>query len=528
MTRKITHMLLWLLLAGGMPGCKKEKLDPRDLADALSEELTDALDFDNGDVTAGPTPQEDPTGPQISAYTAPLLVGANVLQSDGTPIGWPYEEDFTVTLFGPPGLTNVIGAVAHVRQANKDDSAPQYIRIEPAPYDQGTGEITLTARVHRQDSSGQDISGNSFHIGLAMLVDDGGNDKVGNYLDWNLSTYPATGGDNRVSVCKCRSEFESGALKYTNVTFLGDCSTPPVLDEYNHATADISPCSLWNQYASGYNTNSDSTIQIAPDPSYEDTAAVKYAAGSRFYPTVTMVEAPEQIDACGLEIECPTDDIFCTTDSDCSLPDDLCCNNTCTNSRMDPDNCGSCGNACGAGAACRNGTCGGDPICGDPTVLAGWDFESGLTFAQPSVLESNVIADNFTSNTPPVEHRVGGGFSWVVEDGWVMDGTFFACTISAAPGYELHLSQMIFDQGIPGPAGPPTWRISYVQGGPEIDMSGSTIPLQPLQFTNEFVDLSHIVVDSTQPVEFHWFAENDDSPWGLDNVMIHGQVCQIP
>ncbi|MFC1654198.1 hypothetical protein ACFL2F_00185 [Myxococcota bacterium] len=528
MTRKTVPVLLCLVLAAGVPGCKQETFDPRDLADALSEEMTDALDFDNSDVMAGAPPEADPTGPQMSAYTAPLLVGASVLQPDGTPIGFPYEEIFTITLYGPTGLTTVKGAIAHVRQANKDDSAAQHIRIEPAVYDQLTGEMTLTARVHRQDSRGQDVSGNSFHVGLAMLVDDGGSDQVGNYLEWNLSTYPATGGDNKVPVCKCRSEFEGGALKYTNVAFLGECSTPPVLDEYNHANPDVSPCSLWNQYASGYNTNSDLIMQIMPDPSYQDTATVKYAAGTRFYPTSTMVEITEQIEACTLEIECPTDDVFCRNNSDCSLPDDLCCNNTCTNSRTDPDHCGDCGTVCGAGALCRNGSCGGDPVCGDPTVLAGWNFEDAMTGTQPFILEPNVIAQRFTSNTPPPEQRFGGGFAWLLEDGWMQEGTFFSCTIAAMPGYEIRFSMLTFDHSIPNVPAPPTWRLTHVHAGAEIQIGAGSILPQPLQFNTEIIDLPGTIIDSTEPIEFRWFAEGSDELWGLDNVMIHGEVCSIP
>ena len=525
----IRNTAIIILLALVATGCKQEKFDPRNLADALSEEFTDALDFDNGTVMAGDPPAADPTGPQTTAFTAPLAVGATLIQPDGTRVGYPYEVDFTVILYTPPSVDNVIGAIAYVRQANKDDLSPSYIRISPPTnWDGGTGELTLTARVHQVDGNGQDISGNSFHVDLALLVDDAGTEKVGNYVTWNLSTYPAEPGDNRVPVCKCRSEFEGGELKYTNVTFLGECSTPPVMDEYNHANVGASPCSLWNQYASGHNTNSDIIVQMTPDPSYADLATVNYATGTWFYPTQNLVEAPEQISACGLAIECPGDDFYCSADSDCSPPDDLCCNHACTNSLADPDNCGSCGNTCGAGTTCRNGTCGGQPVCGNPVVLAGWDFEGGLTALQPSILESNVIAPRFTSNTPPPENRVGGGFAWVIENGWVTDGTYLSCSLAAAPGYELHLSLMIFDHGIPDPTGPPTWRISYVHGGPEVDMTGGAIPLQPLQFENVNVDLGSLVVDSTTPVEFHWFAENDDSYWGLDNVMIHGQVCQVP
>lgn len=525
MIRNTTIIVLLALVAAG---CKQEKFDPRDLADALSEEFSDALDFDNGDVMAGETPAEDPTGPQMSAFTAPLLVGASVLQSDGTQVGFPYEEAFTVTLYTTPTVDNLIGAVAHVRQANKDDLAPQYIRISPPTnWDPGTGEMILTARVHRQDSSGQDISGNSFHIALALLVDDAGTEKAGNYVDWNLSTYPATGGDNQVPVCKCRSEFDGGALKYTNVTFIGECSTPQVLAEYDHANANVSPCSLWNQYTSGYNTNSDSVMQIMPDPSYEDIATISYAAGSRFYPTLSMVEVPDEVTACGLELECPGDDLYCSADSDCSPPDDLCCNNTCTNSRGDPDNCGSCGNACAAGTACINGSCGGGPICGDPVVLVGWDFEGGLPPTQPSILEPNVIADNFTSNTPPPEHRIGGGFAWLLEDGWQMEGTYLSCRITALPGYELRLTTLTFDHSVPNLPAPLTWNITHVLGLAETTITGGDILQEPLNFKSEVVDIGMYTVDSTQPTEFRWWADNNEL-WGLDNVMIHGQVCQIP
>jgi len=161
-------------------------------------------------------------------------------------------------------------------------------------------------------------------------------------------------------------------------------------------------------------------------------------------------------------------------------------------------------------------------------VLAGWDFEGGLTAMRPSILEPYVTAPNFTSNTPPPENRIGGGFSWVIENGWVTEGTYLSCSLAAAPGYELRLSMLSFDQGIPDPAGPPTWRISYVQGGPEIDLHGGGIPQQALVFENVVLDLGILVVDSTTPIEFHWFAENDDSYWGLDNVMIQGQVCLAP
>ena len=527
--KAIFSILLLLVLFATAPGCKESKLDPRDLADALSEELTDALEFDNGDVTAGPTPEADPSGAQISAFTAPMVAGKSIYQSDGTPVGFPYGETFIVTLYATSNLDNVVGAVAHIRQANKDDYAPGYIRIEPpTSWDPGTGEMTLTARVNQHDRDGVDVSGNSFHISLALLSDDGTGVKAGNYLDWNLSTYPPTGGDNRVPMCKCRSEFEGGQPKDTNVAFLGDCPAASLTGKHAHATADVSPCSLFNEYVSGYNTISDGVLQIMPDPSYQDTATLNYAAGSRFYPTPTMVETPDQIDICGLEIECPGDDLFCNNDGDCSPPDDICCNHTCTNSRTDPDHCGDCGTVCGAGALCAGGTCGGEPRCGDPTILAAWDFENTITGTQPSILAPNVTAPRFTSNTPPPEHRLGGGFAWVIEEGWLREGTFLSCTIMPAMGYEIQVSALRFEQAVPNAPGPGSWRATYVLGGPEVDIGAGAIPPQPLVFQPEAIDPLGLVVTYPDAIEFRWFAEGADELWGLDNVTFEGRVCTMP
>jgi hypothetical protein len=53
----------------------------------------------------------------------------------------------------------------------------------------------------------------------------------------------------------------------------------------------------------------------------------------------------------------------CSVSSDCSWWQDpdptlLCCAGQCTNTASDPENCGACGGACGAGQECRAGKCG--------------------------------------------------------------------------------------------------------------------------------------------------------------------------
>jgi hypothetical protein len=54
--------------------------------------------------------------------------------------------------------------------------------------------------------------------------------------------------------------------------------------------------------------------------------------------------------------QCPADTIPCG-DTCCSSPEDLCCNGVCTNVVFDRNNCGACGNRCGAGEDCCGQRC---------------------------------------------------------------------------------------------------------------------------------------------------------------------------
>ena len=72
---------------------------------------------------------------------------------------------------------------------------------------------------------------------------------------------------------------------------------------------------------------------------------------------------------------CPTNDscigAVCTPSTSCNggpvcTGGEQCCPSGCTNVNTDPDNCGSCGNACVPGGACAGGacqTCNGGPLC---------------------------------------------------------------------------------------------------------------------------------------------------------------------
>jgi len=69
---------------------------------------------------------------------------------------------------------------------------------------------------------------------------------------------------------------------------------------------------------------------------------------------------------CGEEQKCCDGKNCCDRDAQCcgngnccgSPPDFQCCNGACINTKLSPNHCGACGNACGDGQECINGRCG--------------------------------------------------------------------------------------------------------------------------------------------------------------------------
>jgi len=157
--------LLALLLALGFSGfsrCSPEQ-DEGDIARAMAERLSDALDFEDGHTEEGPPPEDhagDPAYPQIVDMEAPLELDLGEL--------------FTIRLFTDFADTSrIAGAIVHV------DLAEGHIVIV-APYSDVDGFLQLEGRL-REDPR---IQGRPFlvYIGLQDV-----NGAVGNYVEWRLN-----------------------------------------------------------------------------------------------------------------------------------------------------------------------------------------------------------------------------------------------------------------------------------------------------------------------------------------------------
>jgi len=187
------HLALLLALS---TGCDESNIDARSLAEALSEEFTDGIEFEDGTTEEGPPPEETADAPQIMGIDAPISIGPAELGYSGLQ---PYNTPFPITLQGDQDLEGpgVIGAVAHIRQANKDDASERYIRIEPVPPDIIGNDLTLQAQVNYR----RELAGNAFRVRLAFLLDDG---RRSAFFPWNLVTHARPGDSIRVPMCSCQ------------------------------------------------------------------------------------------------------------------------------------------------------------------------------------------------------------------------------------------------------------------------------------------------------------------------------------
>ena len=95
-------------------------------------------------------------------------------------------------------------------------------------------------------------------------------------------------------------------------------------------------------------------------------------------------------------------------------------------------------------------------------------------------------------------------------------------------GYEIRLENIEFDQGtLSRSVGPTMWNIRSSLDNFAADMLGPQATSQLPQLMPALVDLKSFPVQSAD-VKFHWHgfgATNANTEWGVDNVVIRGQVC---
>ncbi len=271
MRTRTPHLLAWpvVLLAGlAAAHCSSDQLSSREMAEALAEEFTDGVEFEDQSVQAGPPNQEVSPSPRLFGLTAPHVISP----PDPTLIERAdYGEWFTLTLQADSDLTGlVVGGVAFVMQANKDDVAVSHKLIQPVVPNITGSTISFRARVNAFAGA----PGNAFTVNMALLLADG---RVSGWHPWNLVLYPADGQTARVPMCVCADNIElvdrNACLETSEGQF--------ILEELG-----MDPCMLWHSMVG-----------------LQSEDAVRYPDGTRFWPSWLQVEAERA--ACRAEISCP-------------------------------------------------------------------------------------------------------------------------------------------------------------------------------------------------------------------------------
>jgi hypothetical protein len=147
-------------------GCKGGDDEQREeeIAKALEDRLSEALDFEGGAVVPGAPPEEhagDPNYPQTNSFDAPSVLV----------LGQPFSVKLAAADSAVPA--DVSGAVVHVVGASS------YIDVK-AGVDVGTRIMELLGRL-REDKT---LAGAAFTIRLGMHDM---STRVGNYLEWKVN-----------------------------------------------------------------------------------------------------------------------------------------------------------------------------------------------------------------------------------------------------------------------------------------------------------------------------------------------------
>ena len=165
-------MVAGLALAGwALLTCSDSGDNAADISDDLADRLTDALDFEDGEVSEHPPPEEHANNsdfPQVTLQNIPTSVAFNT----------PFSIVLTTTYDQP---LRVRGAVVHPLGARR------HIVVTKSLQAIG-GIMTLNARLLGID----DLYDKEITLQIALFNDDG---DVGNYVDWTFATPRWTSGD---------------------------------------------------------------------------------------------------------------------------------------------------------------------------------------------------------------------------------------------------------------------------------------------------------------------------------------------
>jgi len=276
--------------------CASDSLEPRELAAALSEEMTDEMEFDNGTLAEGEPPaahEGDAAYPQIEQME--LSAGAKGV-SDTPPAGQvnttmllTYTSSNRITLrtaFAAP--REIVGAVVHVLQANKDSTARRHfvIRFPQSPLGAANGLIQLSLRVKNPAR----IAGNAFRLRIALLRETPalGLSGVGNYAELTFLAPPIEGVTPRVKHCTCLEG---------KIVPIGACPDSAVLGEIKTREK---MCLLWAKAFLGkyFSLSNASLLGDVPMPSGTQAFTWTLAAVTAAAPTPTP-------GPCLLELRCP-------------------------------------------------------------------------------------------------------------------------------------------------------------------------------------------------------------------------------
>jgi len=237
----VPFLALALLVAAS--GCEESNIDAGEITEALAEEFTDGIEFDNETIEDGAPPESDVDEPFVRGIEVPNNIAPAALN---VPDSVEFDTWFDVVLdtySTPLDDGSVQGFIAHVIQADYDDTAARYHLVTPDAADFDGSRVTLRAVVHPVAEFG----GHAFTVRIAPLLSDG---SVAPYIYWNLVVHVPAGQTPPKPMCGCDEvvvhdeQIGYDLLVETNAD-LGQTCTDEILNAYFSGIEgyDAGPCS---------------------------------------------------------------------------------------------------------------------------------------------------------------------------------------------------------------------------------------------------------------------------------------------